>query len=157
MPGHRTESEARQQEGRESGEGPWSVVTTHHDRGPSVVFRPPLPRGLPWPFAAEPGNVRMAKVFISYRRSDARQDAGRLSDALVREFGEENVFMDLSSLVPGQSFLAEIDEAIDTSDVVLVVIGRQWLTIAGEDGRRRLDDADDPVRLEVAAGMARAR
>jgi hypothetical protein len=99
----------------------------------------------------------MAKVFISYRRIDARQDAGRLSDALVRAFGEDNVFMDLASIEPGKSFLAEIDEAIDASDVVLVVIGRQWLTVVGEDGKRRLDDPDDAVRMEVAAAMARAR
>jgi tetratricopeptide (TPR) repeat protein len=44
-------------------------------------------------------------------------------------------------------------EALAQSDVFLAVIGPDWLT-AENEGRRRLDDPEDWVRREVAAGLA---
>jgi hypothetical protein len=39
--------------------------------------------------------------------------------------------------------------------VLLAVIGMSWLTRAREDGRRRLDEPGDLVRLEIEAALAR--
>src|SRR5262249_1054404 len=47
-----------------------------------------------------------------------------------------------------------LDAAVKTSDVVLAVIGRQWLTLTGSDGRRRLDDPTDTLRGEIAGALA---
>jgi hypothetical protein len=38
---------------------------------------------------------------------------------------------------------------------VLTLIGKSWTTCTGPDSRRRLDDAKDWVRLEVAAALRR--
>jgi hypothetical protein len=98
-------------------------------------------------------SLSMPRVFISYRREDAAPYAGRLYDALARELGDDQVFLDIDALRPGDSFNAHIREAIEASTVVLVVIGRQWLDAADPLGERRLRDGSDIVRQEVAAAL----
>jgi hypothetical protein len=48
-----------------------------------------------------------------------------------------------------------INRAVGSCDVLLAVIGDQWLTITDEQGRRRLDDPADFVRLEIQAALKR--
>jgi hypothetical protein len=43
----------------------------------------------------------LPKVFISYRREDTPGHAGRLYDRLQQEFGADNVFIDVDTLLPG--------------------------------------------------------
>jgi len=72
-------------------------------------------------------------------------------DRLVARYGTARVFMDVDSIVPGTDFLQRIDEELDSSAAMLVLIGPDWL---GEDkGRHRLDDPDDFVRREVGAAL----
>jgi hypothetical protein len=97
----------------------------------------------------------MPKVFISYRRDDTLPYAGRLCEALMEEFGGDNVFMDIDSISPGRDFAVVLEEAIRSCDVLVVLIGRQWLTISGPTGQRRLDDPADFVRREIIAGLER--
>jgi hypothetical protein len=67
--------------------------------------------------------------------------------------GRERVFVDVDSIDPGEDFVAAIWNAVSQCDVVLVVIGRSWLMASTEDGVRRLDLADDFVRLEVESAF----
>jgi hypothetical protein len=94
------------------------------------------------------------KVFISYRREDSAGHTGRLYDSLQAHFGADGVFMDLSDIDSGENFVEVIHAAIQSSDVVLAVIGKEWLTCAGPGGRR-LDDPNDLVRTEIAAAFER--
>jgi hypothetical protein len=48
-----------------------------------------------------------------------------------------------------------ITRAVGSCDVLLALIGDQWLTAKDEDGQRRLDDPDDFVRLEIEAALTR--
>jgi hypothetical protein len=95
----------------------------------------------------------MPGIFISYRRDDQAGFAGRLADALASAFGAENVFRDIEDIHPGEDFVAIIDRHLASVDVMLVMIGPAWLT-ASRNGVRRLDEADDFVRMEIAAGLA---
>ena len=95
-------------------------------------------------------------IFICYRRLDSSGHAGRLHDDLVRHFGEEYVFMDLTGIEPGIDFVARLDEAVSSCGVLLAVIGRSWLTTSDPDtGRRRLDDPEDLLRMEISTALRR--
>ena len=94
------------------------------------------------------------KVFISYRRDDTGGRAGRLFDQLAARFGARNVFQDVTGVVPGHDFTEQVQSAIASSDVTLVVIGPEWLESRAPDGSRRIDHPDDFVRREVGAALA---
>lgn len=93
------------------------------------------------------------KLFISYRRGDARGIAGRLGDTLGTYFGDERVFRDIESIEGGADFGNVIEESLQTADAVIVLIGPDWLSIKGENGQRRLDDPEDWVAQEIAVAM----
>src|SRR5688572_25801889 len=95
------------------------------------------------------------RVFISYRRSDSAGYAGRLYDYLKNYFGEERIFFDVDTIKPGIDFEQKIKTELDNSDVVLALIGNQWLDIKDTTGNRRLDDPRDYVRLELGIALAK--
>ena len=94
-------------------------------------------------------------VFVSYRHEESSHLAGRLADRLVERFGTARVFMDVESLEPGVDFSQAIQKALDSSDVLLAVIGPRWATITDASGTVRLHDPDDYVAQEVQAGLSR--
>jgi hypothetical protein len=95
------------------------------------------------------------RIFISYRREETAYPAGWLYDRLADRYGGGQVFKDVDSIQLGDDFVESITRAVGSCDVVLVLIGDEWLTITDEHGRRRLDDPDDFVRLEVQAALTR--
>jgi hypothetical protein len=97
----------------------------------------------------------MAGIFISYRRDDSRHAAGRLADDLGAVFGTESIFRDVESIAPGVDFEVALDQALAACAVMLVVIGPRWATITDREGRRRLDQPGDWIRIEVARALER--
>lgn len=95
----------------------------------------------------------MTRMFISYRRDDSADASGRLYDQLASRFGRENVFKDVDNIPVGVDFRTYLDHALQLTDVVLVVIGPQWLTSANSQGERRLFEANDFVRIEIEAAL----
>ena len=92
------------------------------------------------------------RVFISYRRDDAAGYAGRLEEALEKRIGPGSVFRDVLDIAPGADFVAAIRDRLAGAQTVLVLIGPRWA--GGETpGPRRIDDAGDFVRLEVALAL----
>jgi hypothetical protein len=94
-------------------------------------------------------------IFISYRREDGAAQAGRIADLLRGEFGPDRVFMDVDTTRLGFDFVEMINEEVAKCDVLLAVIGRNWLDARTDDGQRRLDNPADFVRLEIAAALKR--
>jgi tetratricopeptide (TPR) repeat protein len=94
-------------------------------------------------------------IFINYRREDSIGTAGRLHDRLAQTFGQKNIFMDVDSIPPGVDFVADLNSQVAACDVVLVVMGPNWLDAKDETGRRRLDNPDDFVVIEIAGALAR--
>ena len=96
-----------------------------------------------------------SKVFISYRRDDSAGYAGRLHDRLSAEFGRQQIVMDVDSFDLGVNFVTALREEVSKCDVLLAVIGPNWLNVRDEAGRRRLDNPNDFVRTEIATALQR--
>jgi hypothetical protein len=97
----------------------------------------------------------MTRIFISYRRSDSLTMTGRIYDRLADAFGVENVFKDVDRLLVGVDFRSVINREIGSSDVLLAMVGKDWLSAKDEDGKRRLDNPNDFVRLELEFALRR--
>lgn len=97
----------------------------------------------------------MRSIFVNYRRTDSEGEAGRLLDDLTLRFGSDSVFMDVSAIEPGRDFRKAIDQSVATCSVLLAMIGQEWLDSRDSRGNRRLDDANDFVRIELASALRR--
>jgi hypothetical protein len=95
----------------------------------------------------------MAGILISYRRADTDHWAKRLARYLEQEFGGLNVFLDVASISPGKDFRKEIEQYIQRSEVVLVLIGQEFFSIKDESGKLRLNASDDYVRTEIHTAL----
>jgi formylglycine-generating enzyme required for sulfatase activity len=96
-----------------------------------------------------------AKIFISYRRDDGAGYAGRVHDRLEREFGRDLLFMDVDAIPLGVNFVTVLEEEVTKCDVLLAIIGSGWLDARDDDGKRRLDNPHDYIRIEIAAALKR--
>jgi hypothetical protein len=95
------------------------------------------------------------RIFVSYRREETAYPAGWLYDRLADRFGSDQVFKDVDSIELGDDFVEVITRAVGACDVLLALIGREWLTITDARGRRRLNNPHDFVRLEIEAALTR--
>lgn len=96
----------------------------------------------------------MAKLFVSYRRDDTVGLAGRIYDRLAAHFGRDAIFMDVDAIPFGVDFRKYLNDAVGRCDVLLAIIGKDWLSISRE-GKRRLDDPSDFVRIEIESALQR--
>jgi hypothetical protein len=97
----------------------------------------------------------MTQVFLSYRRDDSADAAGRIHDRLVSKYGTDRLFMDVDTIPLGVDFRRVIGEAVGRCQIFLVVIGPGWLLAADRAGRVRLENPADFVRLEIEAALER--
>jgi TIR domain/Sel1 repeat len=99
----------------------------------------------------------MTKLFISYRRDDARYAANRLHAALKPYVADPttDLFIDIDSIPAGVDFAKHLKDRAAACDVLLAVIGPGWIDARDAGGRRRLDDPADFVRIEIAAALQR--
>lgn len=101
------------------------------------------------------GPAAPGRIFISYRREETAYPAGWLFDRLADHFGLHQVFKDIDSIQPGDDFVETITAAVGSCDVLLALIGNQWLTMVDSGGTRRLDLPTDFVRVEIEAALSR--
>jgi len=65
------------------------------------------------------------------------------------------VFLDQNTIDPGNQWIWELQQAAAHCEVLVPVIGPQWLTITDQQGRRRLESENDFVRRELGAALDR--
>jgi hypothetical protein len=94
--------------------------------------------------------MQSGKIFVCYRREDSAGHAGRLYDRLSQRF-PRRVFMDVTSIGVGTRWAKVIEDTLGSCQVAIILIGKEWL--AGKNGARRFDRADDPIRAEITAAL----
>jgi tetratricopeptide (TPR) repeat protein len=95
------------------------------------------------------------QIFISYRREESRWSARSLHDRLCQHFDRDQIFMDLDSIALGEDFVEAIETTVAKCDVLIAVIGNNWLMVKDERGGRRLDNPEDFVRMEIGTALKR--
>jgi pterin-4a-carbinolamine dehydratase len=93
-------------------------------------------------------------VFISYRRLDSQHATFAIADRLRWAFGVDEIFLDRGSIRSGNEWPESLRRGLEAARVMVVVMGKAWLTTADEWGRRRIDDPKDWVRKEICTGLA---
>jgi hypothetical protein len=93
----------------------------------------------------------MARLSISYRRSDSADITGRIFDRLVGHYGKKSVFRDIDNVPIGEDFRSHIQDVLHRTDVLLAVVGPEWRGPEAS-GRSRVDEENDLVRVEVETG-----
>lgn len=94
----------------------------------------------------------MPRIFISYRKADSAASAEKIDRLLHDLYKRVNVLVNLVAL-PGETLEATVKKAIASCDVVLVIIGAQWLKILDSRGIPRLHNPDDLNRVEVETAI----
>src|SRR5262249_3040764 len=90
----------------------------------------------------------MPKIVVSYHRSESVAIAGRICDRLVARYGNDSVLMDLEDIETLPDLRAHIRNLLNESDVLLAVVGPQWLH-AGHDRQKQ----NDPVQIEIETAL----
>jgi hypothetical protein len=97
----------------------------------------------------------MGTVFISYRRETTAGEARALFNELLGKLGKNSVFMDVDSIALGRDFRGALQKTLESCDLMLVLIGKDWADVKDEEGRIRLQNPGDFVRLEIEAALKR--
>lgn len=93
------------------------------------------------------------RIFLSYRRSDTKATAARLADKLCTIPSVKDVFLDVTNIEPGAAFPERLQQAIQDADVLLVIMGENWIGAPSKDYESRIFDSKDFVRLEVTSAL----
>lgn len=92
----------------------------------------------------------MGSVFINYRQGEDNLTVAGLCGTLSSCFGPEKVFMDIRSMPPGTRYPDALRARLDASDVLLAVIGQDWLTRLEQ---RMTSTRLDWVRFEISTAI----
>ena len=99
----------------------------------------------------------MKKVFISYRRKESSGYSRLVYDRLRAAQSDWDIFMDVEGIPAGENWRNVLGARIDSSDIMIVLIGREWLTMTEPNGVRRLDNPDDVTRWEIASALEKKK
>ncbi|MBZ0298428.1 MAG: toll/interleukin-1 receptor domain-containing protein [Anaerolineae bacterium] len=91
-------------------------------------------------------------IFINYRRSDSEDVCGRIYDRVAQTFGRDSVFRDVANILPGANFRVVLEREVSACDLMIVVMGREWLN---QENMQRLHDENDFVRFEIETALKR--
>ena len=65
--------------------------------------------------------------------------------------------MDVDNIAPGLDFVEVLNDQVGRCDVLIAVIGKNWLNAADASGRRRLHNPEDFVRIEIESALSQKK
>jgi energy-coupling factor transporter ATP-binding protein EcfA2 len=96
-------------------------------------------------------------IFINYRYQDSNSIVALLAHRLASEFGDKNVFVDITTIQFGDKWSRVLERMVRDCEIMLVLIGHAWDRVKFESGRYknmpRLIDPDDWVRREITTAI----
>ena len=95
----------------------------------------------------------MSGIFVNYRKGAHTGVVEALHRELARHFGEDQVFLDMRSMLPGERYPDELRWGVLSCEVLLVVVHADWLAAVDEHGTRLLDRERDWVREEIEIAL----
>ena len=94
----------------------------------------------------------MARICLSYRRSDSSAITGRIYDHLAQRYGVDSVFMDVGSIPYGVDYRDHIRNVFEGAKILVAIMGPGWLGPQSE-GEKRIHERIDPVRVEIQTAL----
>jgi TIR domain len=91
------------------------------------------------------------KIFMNYRRADNPDFVERIRDWFAWTYGRDSVFMDFDTIPPFTPFADFIRDKIHECDVLVAIIGPQWVNLLRE--RIEQGDDEDYVQLEIRLAL----
>ena len=95
------------------------------------------------------------KIFINYRRDDSAPHALNIAQYMEKAFGTGNVFIDVDHIKLGENFETVLEGKLKECAVLLAIMGPNWANARDAQGNKRLDDANDWVRMEIVRAVKR--
>jgi hypothetical protein len=102
---------------------------------------------------SEPKRGNTHGIFISYRREGGGIFAGILYDGLCRYYSADKIFKDVNSLTAGSDFVKTISAAMQSSDILVVVIDKYWMRSKIDPNENKLFQKKDYVHFEIREAM----
>jgi hypothetical protein len=96
----------------------------------------------------------MAFIFISYRKEDSGDCINDLRMKLKSLMPDDRFYLDVHGIYPSDRLQAKLDKQVRMADVLLAVMGPQWLTCKSDTGRQRLHDPADHLRRKLHTALA---
>jgi hypothetical protein len=93
------------------------------------------------------------QIFISYRREESRWVARSLHSRLCRDFDQEKMFIDVDTVPLGDDFVKVIETTVPKCDILIAIIGPNWVSARDGEGVRKIDKAHDFMRLEIVTAF----
>jgi hypothetical protein len=74
---------------------------------------------------------------------------------LVGHFGKDSIFFDVDTIPFGIDFRDFLKGEVKQCQVLIAIIGPDRLATQDDDGRRRIDNTADWVRIEIESALSR--
>jgi len=71
---------------------------------------------------------------------------------LKDRYGANEIFMDCRNIITGDIY-EKIKKEINSSKVLIATVGPRWLKVKDKKGKRRIDNANDTLRVEIEMAM----